>query len=176
MFERFCDPAKRAIFFARFLALAEDAPDIDSVNLLRGLMYGQDSRVNAVFRLHELFPNCRGCPGKFSNYKDLRQRDIPLDWDARRIVGRAAAEADGLGDHWIDTEHLLLAIMAHGKSPAAGYLAIAGLNLQEARIKVFENKATRPDYGRVPVLSRMRYPVETLMMKLRVWNYRRRTS
>ena len=112
MFERYCYPAKRAIYFARFFSHAEKAPDIDSVNLLRGLMCDDGSRVNTTFGLREFFPTFGG-PWNFSSYDDIPKPDVPLHSDARQIVRRAVVEADALGDHWIDTEHLLLAIMAH---------------------------------------------------------------
>jgi hypothetical protein len=165
---------KRAIYFARFYARIDEAPDIDSVSLLRGMMYDADSRVNTVLGMRERFPMFGGCPCKFPTYKDIPETELHLDGLTRRILARAVWEAGALADHWIDSEHVLLAMMAVGKGVAAQYLKKTGLTVNEARIMVIENKASRPDYGHVSLLWRMWFPFDALVLKLRVWNYRRR--
>lgn len=173
MFKRFTDSAKRVIFFALFYARLDEAPAIDSVCLLRGLMY-EDTRANMLFRLRERFPMYGGCPGKFATYEAVPKPELGLDHGAKRILARAAWEADNLGDHWIDAEHLFLAILAVGNSAAAQYLAQAGLTYREAWLTVLDNKRSRPDYGRVPLLWRMWFPFDSVVLKLRAWRYRKR--
>jgi ATP-dependent Clp protease ATP-binding subunit ClpC len=176
MFERYADPAKRAIFFARAMTILNDAPVIDSVHLLLGLIWGKDSRADALFHLREQFPVYTACPHKFASYQAAAGsvREGPaLAHDAKRCVARAASEADVLRDYWIDTEHLLLGILGERSSVAAQYLSKAGLELRGARQVVIENKSSRPEYGPVPLRWRLGSPLEWLMFKLGLWKYLR---
>ena len=139
MFERYTEPARRAIFYARAVAVLNAAPAIDPSHQLYGLMWGGDSRAQTLFRLREVFPLVCGCPH----------------------------------DGWIDTEHLLLGILAEPACLAATHLRMAGITLKNARQIVVDNKPSRPDYGPVPPR-----PEETpsklkqLMFKWRTWRSR----
>ena len=95
MFKRFTDSAKRVIFFALYYARLDEAPVIDSVHLLRGLMF-EDTRANMLFHLRERFPMYGGCPKKFATYEAVPKPELGLDHGAKRILARAAWEADNL--------------------------------------------------------------------------------
>jgi hypothetical protein len=56
MFERYSEPARRAIYYAHALAILNGSPTIDPGHLLYGLMWGPDSRAQTLFRLREIFP------------------------------------------------------------------------------------------------------------------------
>lgn len=150
MYERYANPARRAVFFAAWCARLEEAPAINSVHLLRGIMWDDDSRCNTVFHLREHFPLYRGDPHKFASAEDVPNPTLPLDNTSKVILARAAMEAGTLNDYWIDTEHLLLGILAERSSMAAEYLAKTGLTLKGARRIVINNRSSRPDYGPVP--------------------------
>jgi ATP-dependent Clp protease ATP-binding subunit ClpA len=174
MFERYTEPARRAIFYARAVAVLNAAPAIDPSHLLYGLMWGGDSRAQTLFRLREVFPLFCGCPHKFADLKAVTQPEgPPLTYDSKKIVARAAMQADSLLDGWIDTEHLLLGILAEPACLAAKHLRMAGITLKNARQIVLDNKPSRPDYGPVPTR-----PEETpsrlkrLMFKWRTWRSR----
>ncbi len=55
---------------------------------------------------------------------------------ARRVVALAEEEADRLRHGYIGPEHLLLGIVRHGDSGAAGVLRAHGLDLAAARVEV----------------------------------------
>jgi ATP-dependent Clp protease ATP-binding subunit ClpA len=131
------------------------------------------SRAQELFHLREFFPLYCGCPHKYASLKAAPEREgPPLTYAAKKIVAKAAMEADALHDHWIDTEHLLLGILAEPTCLAAQYLGMAGITLNDARRIVRENKHSRPDYGPVPPRP-TQAPLERLISKWRVWRYLR---
>jgi ATP-dependent Clp protease ATP-binding subunit ClpC len=148
IFERYSQPARRAIFFARFLAVMSDARDISSVDLLGGLLFDNDSRALSLFQLRDHFPQYHGCPYKFA--KIPKVNGPPLDQHARQILMWTEDEATRMGDYWIDNEHILLGIMRVPISPAAAYVARTGLTTDVVRKTILDNKSSRPDYGPVP--------------------------
>src|SRR5712672_3212600 len=120
MFERYTESARRAIFYARAVAVLNEASTIDSVHLLCGLMWGEDSRAQVLFGLREIFPLYRGCPHKSGNLKPVTTvQGPPLSDEGKKVVARAAPEANAMRDYWIDTEHLVLGILAEPACPAA---------------------------------------------------------
>jgi len=171
VYERYADPARRAIFFSVVYSVLSESPAVDSVYLLRGLMHDDNSRANTLFCLREHFPLYSGCPYKFASYEEAPKPEPALTNDAKRILARTAWEADTMRDYWIDTEHLLLGIMAESKCLAAKYLSEAGLNLKGARRTVIENKSSRPDYGPVPESWNLQSPWERWILKRRMRRY-----
>jgi ATP-dependent Clp protease ATP-binding subunit ClpA len=90
-----------------------------------------------------------------------------LDEDSKLILRWAAAEANRLGDYWIDTEHLLLGILRVNSCAAAQYLQTAGLNLRSTRQAIRYHSSVRPDYGAVPRF----WPVWRVLILLRTWGW-----
>jgi ATP-dependent Clp protease ATP-binding subunit ClpA len=96
--------------------------------------------------------------------------------DSKKILARAAMEADALRDYWIDTKHLLLGILAEPTCLAVQHLAKASIRLKIARRLVRENTSARlkcPDYcgpavrpGEVPSL------LDRMISKWHRWKYR----
>jgi ATP-dependent Clp protease ATP-binding subunit ClpA len=147
MFDRCFPTARRAIFFARYVAVMDEAAYIDSGHLLRGLMWDKDSRADALFDLREKFPFYRGYPYKVADYQTVAKiPGPPLSSQGKRNVVLAREEADALRDYWIDTEHLLLGILADPGCLAAQNLAKAHISLERARCVIREKMATRPKY------------------------------
>jgi ATP-dependent Clp protease ATP-binding subunit ClpA len=172
MFERYTEAARRAIFFARAVTLLNDAPAIDPVHLLYGLMWEDSFRAQELFRLREIFPLHCGCPYKYATLEAVPTRDPQLTYESKKILARTAWEADSMQDYWIDTEHMLLGILHARNCLAARHLGMAGITLQDARRMVRENKPSRPDYGPVPPRP-TQAPLERLLSKWRVWRYLR---
>jgi len=65
-------------------------------------------------------------------------RDLPYTSRAKRVLELAMSEARELGHDYVDTEHLLLGLLAEGKGIAAQVLQQLGVSLTEARSKVAE--------------------------------------
>jgi ATP-dependent Clp protease ATP-binding subunit ClpA len=149
MFERCTEPTRRAIYFAHVLTVISEGPKITSVELLAGLLFGDDSRAQSIFQLRERFPFYRGCPCKFETLPKPQQAP-PLTGYCKMILAWAEREAGWMGDYWIDTEHLLLGILRVPQSTAAQYLAKTGLTLDVARKTILDHRPSRPDCGPVP--------------------------
>ena len=111
MFERYTEPARRAIFFARARALFSEAPEITSVDLLAALLWEDNSRAQTLFHLRDYFPLYTGCPRKVTTLPE-GHHGPPLDSDSKQVLAWTASEATiNLRDYWIDTEHMLLGIL-----------------------------------------------------------------
>jgi ATP-dependent Clp protease ATP-binding subunit ClpC len=135
LFERYTDFAKRAVFYARASALLNKTTTIDSIHVLRGLMWEQGSGAVSLFALREHFPHYHGCPYLLSELpKDAK--DVSLTDDSKRILAYAAMEAEYLSSYSIHPEHLLLGILREQRCPAAVALARAGITIKIARHKV----------------------------------------
>jgi ATP-dependent Clp protease ATP-binding subunit ClpA len=145
-----------------------NAPMIESIHLLWGLMWPDKSRAQRLFHLREKFPQFR------SPHRSLlmKRQDLLLTNEAKVILARTAMEADAMGDAWVDTDHLLLGILAEPGSLPAQYLAKAGITLEDARHVVMENRSSRPDYGSVIPLGESPSPRVWLMSKWRRWKSR----
>ena len=173
MFERYTPLARRIVFFSRMLALVEGAPAIDTVHLLKGLMWEKDSRAVTIFNLREFFPLHYDLPWKYATKEQIPERNLPLDLDSRSALRKAHREADALRDYWIDGEHLLLGILAEKGCVGERYLARTGLTLQRAGQIVIENKLSRPDYGPVPDLWGTQSPWDKFLHRWRMRKYRK---
>jgi len=64
MFERYAEPARRAIFFACARTIFSHRPEITSVDLLASLLWENNSRAQTLFNLRDYFPLYCGCPRK----------------------------------------------------------------------------------------------------------------
>src|SRR5256885_495779 len=113
MFERWNEPARRSIFFARYEANQAGSSYIELEHLLAGLMRedkslwrklleeGSESIWNSVRRFIMT-------PGRPPNSTSA---DVPLSQVSRKSVMAAAAEAEALSSRSVGTVHLLLAIL-----------------------------------------------------------------
>lgn len=136
-------------------------------------MWEENSRASTLFHLREHFPLHHTCPSKFAASKDVPEVTTFLEEDTKQVLRAALAEANILGDYWIDTEHLLLGILKEPASLAAQYLAKTGLTLKQARRIVLENRRSRPDYGPPTGWWKLGSRVDNLIYRLRLWGYRR---
>ena len=167
MFERYTEPARRSIFFARAIALIDKAPRIDSTHLLRGVMWQDTCRAQVLFRLSAKLPQYPQPPRYLPRSKDLNLTD-----EGKRILVFAIMEADAMGDAWVDTDHLLLGILREPDCEAARQLIAAGLTQENARAVVVENRSSRPDYGPVIPPGTSRSPRVWMISEWRSWKAR----
>jgi ATP-dependent Clp protease ATP-binding subunit ClpC len=172
MFERYTEPARRAIFYARAIAIINNAPMIDSTHLLWGLMWPDTSRAQVLFGLREKFPQYRRRPQHSLLIATWKSHDLRLTDEVKKTLAYAAMEADAMGDAWVDTDHLLLGILRESVCQAAQQLTAAGLTLEKSRPVVVENRSSRPDYGPVIPLGVALSWLELLMSRWRVWKAR----
>jgi len=134
MFERYSTPSRRAIFYARAVALKNGAAEIDSMHLLCALMVEKSSSANAQFKLKKRFPE------EFARTRIPRwtheQKTLRLTNDCKRALAFTAEEANRMDDYWIDTDHLVLGILREGICTAATRLQASGLTIEQARAQV----------------------------------------
>lgn len=137
MFERYTEPARRTLFFARYEASLLGSVTIESEHLLLGLMRegkGIAARVLGALPLQTV-------------RKDIEHRsvfreklstsvEIPFSAQSKRMLSLAAAEADRLLDNHIGPEHLLLGLLGEKGSLAADTLTRHGLELESARQQI----------------------------------------
>jgi ATP-dependent Clp protease ATP-binding subunit ClpC len=138
LFERYTDFAKRSVFYARASALLNKTAIIDSIHMLRGLMWEEASGAVRLFSLRDHFPQYCGCPFLLTELPK-EAAAVSLADDTKRILAYAVMEAEYLNTYSIHTEHLLLGILREEGCPAANALAKTGMTIKAARRKVKEN-------------------------------------
>lgn len=111
MLERFTEKACRVIFFGRYEAGQYGSPCIESFHLLLGLAR-EDKGM-----FHKSGLSIEGLRQTYESRYPAHPRistsiEIDLSKESKRILSRAAEEADGLGSKHIGTEHILLAMFA----------------------------------------------------------------
>ena len=138
MFERYDEPARRTLFFARFEASKLGVRSIETEHLLLGLMReprGPAGRLLLTLPLTDLRKELE------KNRTDERIEtsvEIPFSPETKRVLQHACDEADGLTHRHIGPEHLLLGLMKEPNTRAATTLARYGMQLDGAREQVRE--------------------------------------
>jgi ATP-dependent Clp protease ATP-binding subunit ClpC len=148
MFERYTERARRVLFFARYEASQLGGLAIESEHLLLGLIRegkGLTARIFARARLplEQLRKEIEGR----TVVRDLVSTsvEIPFSAETKRILQRAADEADGLHHAYIGTEHLLLGVLREDRSVAASILIEHGMGLQPVRDDVVQLLKDQPE-------------------------------
>jgi ATP-dependent Clp protease ATP-binding subunit ClpC len=148
MFERYTDPAKRIIFFAKIEANHRLEDHISPRDILVGLMRESNSRAMRVAPLQQnvlLLRYLVGIPHlPISSVPYLdNTREVPLDRDAKMVLGYAALEADRDKQYWLDSDHLLRALLRFNNSAEIAAKTI-GLNLNALRIASAKDRTDLP--------------------------------
>jgi ATP-dependent Clp protease ATP-binding subunit ClpC len=135
MFERYTEPARRVIFYSRYMAHEAGSPVIETEHLLLGLL-----RADMVLARRFL-----GSPWVAEEIRrQIEQRklvrptatgksDLPLSTEGKRTLLLSAEEADRVPSKKIHTEHLLLGLLCDEDSLAAALLRRRGLHLDSTR-------------------------------------------
>ncbi len=146
MFERYTERARRVIFFARYEASQYGSPYIESEHLLLGLL--REDRA-----LTKWFPGEKNVDTEIRREIEARitpreristSVEVPLTSECKKILNLAGETADRLGHRWIETEHLLIAILRAEASMAAQILVARGL--RPGPIQEQLGKAQGPKY------------------------------
>ena len=114
--ERFTQKAQEAIVAAQATAQRLDSPILDAEHLLSALVEPDDGvPAETLRRLGVDLPGFRGeVAAILARRARIEGGSLTLDPRARRVIERAEAEAKRLGDEYVSTEHLLLAIAEVG--------------------------------------------------------------
>ena len=139
MFERYTEPARRALFFSRYEASSFGSWSIETEHLLLGVLREGKGIISALLAQ---------APMEFLSVRsELRSRtpereavstsvEIPFSEDIKRVLQHAVAEAERLGHNYIGPEHLLLGLLREQESVAGRMLAEKGVNLTTVRDEV----------------------------------------
>src|SRR5205823_13623032 len=121
MFERYTEKARRVIFFARYEASQFGSPYIETEHLLLGLLREDKAFTNRFLRSpHTSIESIRK---QIEGRTTVREKvstsvDVPLSQECKRVLARAAEEAQLQQHKHIGTEHLLLGLLREEKSIA----------------------------------------------------------
>ena len=135
LFERYTEPARRTIFFARYEASQFGTKAIESEHLLLGLLPEHPRLADRLHRRNASASQIR---------KEIEQRkppgpktptsvDLPLSKECKRAMTFAAEEAREMRHQHIGNEHLLVGLLREEKCLAAELLRARGIDLEEAR-------------------------------------------
>ena len=130
MFERYTEPARRVIFFARYEASTFGSPWMEPEHILLGLL-----REDTVFRdrVKQAGTTPESMRSRIKDSTPVREKistsvDLPMSDACKRLLTRAAEESDSLGHRTIDCGHLVLALLREDDSMAASILLEHGID------------------------------------------------
>ena len=139
MFERYTEPARRALFFSRYEASMLGSPSIEADHLLLGaLRDGKGIISDVLARVPMDFISLRN---EILSHTPAREPfspsvAIPFSAECKHILQFAAEEADRLAHAHIGPEHLLLGMLRRQDSGAGRLLLEKGVDLKLARAEI----------------------------------------
>jgi ATP-dependent Clp protease ATP-binding subunit ClpC len=136
VFERYDEPARRSLFFARYAASQLGSVSIETEHLLLGLMRQASPAVLAVLSGVPLLALREELELGEPRDQIPTHVEIPFSPAAKRALHAAAEEADALRHTAIRCEHLLLGVLREPESAVAAALARHGVGLEEARGRI----------------------------------------
>jgi ATP-dependent Clp protease ATP-binding subunit ClpC len=138
MFERFTERARRVIVLAQDEATRLDHNWIGTEHLLLGLL--RDGEGTAARALEELGVTLDGTRQAVEDMIGRGQEaptgHIPFTPRSKKVLELSLREALQLGDGFIGTEHILLALLREGDGVAAQVLVASGVDLNRVLKKV----------------------------------------
>ena len=135
MFERYTEPARRALFFAR-LAVSEHGGElIEPGHLLLGVLRADPTGFLRFARSGETEESlaqriAATMPG---GANVSIEHEIPLSRPMKAVLEHACVEADQLNDPSIRPEHLLLGVFVKGSDEQREALRQSGVELDAVR-------------------------------------------
>ncbi|WP_433157415.1 Clp protease N-terminal domain-containing protein [Kribbella sp. CA-247076] len=146
MFDRFTDRARQVVVRAQEQARGLQHNFIGTEHLLLGLLeegHGRAAKVLAELgvteiRARELVVEIIG-----RGAQPPTSTTVPFTPRAKSVLDHAYREARELGDHSLDTEHLLLGLLRDGEGVAAQVLTKLGADSDEVRARVVGRRGRR---------------------------------
>jgi uncharacterized protein (TIGR02246 family) len=146
MFERYTEKARRAIFFARYEASQYGSTTIETEHLLLGI-FREDHALTRKFLSQK--GGAQALRDEIESHIARGARistsvEVPLTPECKRILNRAAEEAELLGSKHVGNEHMLLGIFHEPACFAARLLADRGLTLSSLREELARHPVDSP--------------------------------
>jgi Clp amino terminal domain, pathogenicity island component len=151
MFERYTEPARRVIFYARQEASNYGADTINTEHLLLGLLR-EDPHLFRVFLSQEKLDELRNDLARRLQARPATSTsvDMPLAPDCNRVLSHASEEAERMRDEEIGTKHLLLGLLHESDSGAAQVLQQVGLKVTDVRVRLAMRRPPAGNHGSNP--------------------------
>lgn len=111
MYERFTQPARRAVYFAAMEARDTHSAYLETQHYLLGILK-VDEELFAQLGIRDIKPLAEACRSFPPTALSKDAGDIPVDNQVRTIYSRSAEEADRLGHRDMGPQHLLLGLLA----------------------------------------------------------------
>ena len=133
MFERFTERARRAIFHAKYEALARGSNEIEPKDIVLGLTWDPHQPGCPFAKIHDDADELRRLIGTDRTvYGPPKNRDIGLSRNSKRVLAYAANESEYDLSNSIESDHLLRGILRNGDELAT-QMASIGYTLFEMR-------------------------------------------
>jgi ATP-dependent Clp protease ATP-binding subunit ClpC len=135
MFEKYTEKARMAIFHAREETSKFGTPQIESEQLLLGLLAADKSIFGRYLGGRMSATEIREAIVQATEVRPPTptSMDLPLSNECKRILTFGAEESTSSGRQHVDTEDLLLGILREEDSFASRLLVDRGLDLEQAR-------------------------------------------
>lgn len=130
MFNKFTDKSQEAIINSQFLASSYGQANIEAVHILLSLLQQNESLTKPILEKMKIDPEIieeavikeiEKLPVVKTKFNEGPIQSVSGTAETALILERAQKEADGMGDEFISTEHILLALIGV-KSPAQAIL------------------------------------------------------
>lgn len=141
VFERYTEPARRVLFFARFESSQYGALAIAPEHLLIGVLREPTPVVDSLLSAQSISVEAlrAALAARMPAHPQVPVSvEIPFSAATKHALQYGADEADGLDHRYIGPEHLLLGLLREGHSTASGVLVEQGLSLELARQRIDE--------------------------------------
>lgn len=141
VFERYSDPARRALFFARFESSQYGSLAIAPEHLLVGVLREPTPIVDSLFSVQSISIDAvrAALAARIATHPKVPVSvEIPFSVATKHALQYGAEEADQLDHRHIGPEHLLLGLLREGQSTAAAVLHEQGLRLEQTRQRIDE--------------------------------------
>ncbi|MCL2403083.1 MAG: ATP-dependent Clp protease ATP-binding subunit [Coriobacteriia bacterium] len=143
MFERFTEPAKRAIAASQEEARALGQNYVGTEHLLLGLISDSGVVVDALHELEVTPEDVRIMVERMvETSDDAPAENLTFSTYARRVLEHSMREAVRFGHNYVGPEHLLLGIIDETEGAAAQALTSLGLDLERVRATMVQLLST----------------------------------
>jgi len=145
MFERYTEPARRALFFSRYEATQQGRWAIEPEHLLLGVVREPTYVVAGVLTAAQVSSDL--LQKEITRESESRESvplsaEIPFSAPTKRALAFAAEEADRLLHSDIGTEHLLLGLLREEDPVASAVLRRHGLDVNWTRSEIVRLRAS----------------------------------
>jgi hypothetical protein len=156
MFERYTEPARRTIFFARYEACQFGSPYIEAEHLLLGILREDKALANPFLPSHATVASIRKqIEGHTTRGEKVSITvDLPLSYEYQRVLAHASEEAERFDHKQIGTAHLMVGLLREEQCFAARMLRERGLTLDTVREQVRQLEPQFAD-GKSAALARL---------------------